>query len=121
MLSRETARIVCFMAFLFGAFMLARGPVGGPLTTTFRLLLLFGGGIGVLLLGLPYRQGQDGPSPQPQAEPTCIDDTTRAAQDVSPKWAGNPEGKRRRLVIVFVALVVVAAGLIMFALARQGQ
>jgi hypothetical protein len=118
--SKDTARTACVIAVFFGGFMFARDPEAGPLTTAYRLFLVIGGGIGLLLLGFLYRQDQNAPSQQSPAVSTERDEP-EVTQAARPQWMGNREGSRRRLLIVFGVLVVVAAGLITFALVVRGQ
>jgi len=100
--------------------MLARDGDAGPLTTAYRLFLVIGGGIGLLLLGFLHPRDQNGPAQQPPPGSTQVEEPG-TPQVARPEWMGSPEGKRRRLVIAVAVLVVVAAGMITFALIARGH
>jgi hypothetical protein len=111
MFTRETARIACLMALLFGGFMLSRRPNDGDLVLGFRLCLVLGGVIGLFFLGFPGRR-----SPPEQPQETSHDAVQ--AQPARPKWMGDPKENRRRLLIILVIFVVLGSGVAVYFLTR---
>ncbi len=120
MFSKDIARIGCTVAVFFGAYMLTTQPAAGTITTGYRLLLVIGGTVGIAMLGLPGRNNnrvpkdQSGPQPASKAE-------TVPALSARPAWMGDPAGNRRRLMIIFAVIVVLAGSAVVFLLATRGE
>jgi len=80
-------------------------PDVGPFTFAFRLCLFFGGGIGLFFLGLPGRNEQHEPSKEVDSQ-QAADHVNAPTEPTRPKWKGDREGNRRRLIIITIVLAV---------------
>lgn len=117
MFSQETARIACFIAFLYGSYWLCFRPRGGPWTTTYEICLTVGGAIGILLLGFPSRGNPETRSQQSQTNSSSPHDIAQG-HPAKTEWRGDPDGKRRRLNIILIMFAVLGIGITIFLMAR---
>ena len=106
MFTKETARIACVIALVYGGFMLSRRPNDGDLVFWFRLCLILGGIIGLFFFGLPGRRVP------PDQRQTDMPSSQNVAQEkyARPTWMGDPKENRRRLMIILVVFVVLGGG-----------
>jgi len=56
MFDKDTLRVACIIAVLYGAFMISRGGEQGFFVTLYRIILVVGGTIGLLWLGFPNKK-----------------------------------------------------------------
>jgi len=116
---KEFARTACLIGLLYGAFYMWYRPNDGPITFTFRLCLFFGGGIGLFFLGLPSRSKQE-PTPQPLEEKDAGSEVVHV-ESAMPKWRGDAEGNRKRLIVIIIVLAAICAGFAIFLSTQSGE
>ena len=109
MFDKDTWRVACIIAVLYGSFMISRGGEQGFFVISYRIILVVGGTIGLLWLGFPNKKKETEKKP-PVEKSTSVSEAPNIGLPRQ-EWMGDPEGNRRRLKIILVVFVVLGIGI----------
>lgn len=110
MSGKDTARLLCAMAIVFGVYLQQTRPNDGPANSMYRIGLVVGGIVGILFLGFP-----SGGKTQTQQDAAREPDAGDAnAQLQRPTWMGDPRANFRRMMVAILIVGALVGGFAYF-------